>query len=183
MSQAQGSATGIDMDELRTATLGTLLALAAEHGLRIPRSIATDETWDVGPCLRLGVERDVDVDAWAAILGGDPEDREDATGRHHGFMLIGLDVPVWLGWVQVYVDCYAFNRERSLTPQEHKATSVNERLLVPCGRCGHGEGRHFGRGPGRRGCGACPTGNCEPVLVRVGPAATTTIVDAEDEVE
>lgn len=100
------------LDDLRRATLLGLLALSREHDLRMPREISTTPALkDVGPCLRLSFERDVDVDGWAAALGAEPRDDESEYGRTRAFSLVGVDVPVWLGWEQVHGRCYPFHRE------------------------------------------------------------------------
>jgi len=165
MSQAQATA--------RSVWFSITTATEDPPGLPIPSTVNLMEGDGHAPIASLTFRTAEDAFAWAVWVD------------HEHVARIGADGSVMctgerMGW-RWQVWCHKAS-DRLSSPSS-RVIDGSERLLVPCGRCGHGEGRHFGRDQGPRGCGACPTGNCEPVLVRVGGDATTTIVDAEDEVE
>jgi hypothetical protein len=113
----------IDIDDLRAATFGTLLALATRHNLRLPRSIdgrVHPVDWHA---LSLDFEADSDVDAWAELLDLGP-------ARNLGDEMVWREAtrssvaPVWLGWNAVYLRCYPFHRVPT-------AAQVAAALLTP----------------------------------------------------
>lgn len=96
----------VDIDALRATTLATLLRLACEHGLRLPRMVESTLHATAGPCLELDFEQYEQVDAWAGLLGltyapGYP--KQHLIRMRHGD-------PAWLGWEQISLRCYDFHR-------------------------------------------------------------------------
>jgi hypothetical protein len=158
---------------LRSVWFSITTATEDPPGLPVPIGHNFDELPDRAPIASLSFHTADEALQWAIWVDHEHTSRWSDNGT---VTFIGDR----MGW-RWLLSCHKPSK-RSLISSSREVDG-SERLLVPCGRCGHGEGRHFGRGPARRGCGACPTGNCEPVLVPVGAAATTTIVDAEDEVE
>ena len=81
--------------------------------------------------------------------------------------------------------------ERSLISSSRHVDG-NDRVPVPCGRCGHDERNEDSvtEFVARTGvttsvtyCPSCPDGICQPVLVPIGASAQTVTVDGEDIVE
>jgi len=147
------------------------ITTATEDGMPIPIGTNLD---DSGAHLIAGLSfpNAADALAWAVWV-----DREHTSHwTHQGTVtFIGHQS----GWTWL-LSCHKPS-ERSGSSQS-RVIDGSERLLVPCGRCGHDQDIHTGT-EWVGDCPSCPDGRCQPVLVRVGGGATTTIVDAEDEVE
>jgi len=146
---------------LRSVWFSITTATADPPGLPIPTGVNLDDRANP-PIAGLTFNTANDAQTWAIWVEHDHTASWSPSGT---VTFIGHR----MGWSWL-LSCHVPS-ERSSSPSS-RVIDGSERLLVPCGRCGHKEEGHFGRGPARRGCGACPTGNCEPVVAKVAvPAA------------
>jgi len=163
MSQAQATARSVWFS-IATATEDTALP--------IPTGVNLYEFPGRAPIVSLTFSTADDAQTWAVWVDHEHTSVWGDTGT---VTFMGRR----MGW-HWQLSCHVPN-ERSGSSQS-RAIDGSERLLVPCGRCGHGQDIHTGT-EWVGDCPSCPDGRCQPVLVRVGGDATRTIVDAEDEVE
>ena len=162
MSQAQATA--------RTVWFSITTATEDPPGLPVPTGVNLDDRANP-PIAGLTFNTANDAQTWAIWVEHDHTASWSPTGT---VTFIGHR----MGWSWL-LSCHVPN-ERSGSSSS-RVIDGSDRLLVPCGRCGHDQDIHTGT-EWVGDCPSCPDGRCQPVLVRVG-GATTTIVDAEDEVE
>lgn len=108
-ADATAARARIQIDELRAATLGTIVALAHQHSLPIPCDIGGREG-ATGRSLWMHVETDQAVDDWARVLGlRRPYNNETKDGGYwRGADRVGK--AVWLAWDLVHVVCFPADR-------------------------------------------------------------------------
>lgn len=95
----------VDINDLRSVTLATIVRLAERHNLPVP--IGVDGRNSAGILsLWLRFDSDAALDGWARILGLRAYDFD--TWREAN--AIGLGAAVWLGWYQVHATAYACDR-------------------------------------------------------------------------
>jgi len=157
---------------LRSVWFSITTATEDPPGLPIPTGVNLMEGDGHAPIASLTFRTAEDAFAWAVWVD------------HEHVARIGADGSVMctgerMGW-RWQVWCHKAS-DRLSSPSS-RVIDGSERLLVPCGRCGHDQQAH-GAPAWPTSCTSCPDHRCQPVLVRVVAAATTTIVDAEDEVE